>query len=84
MHNILQGVSEPGQRVSDDEKAEIVDWIVDNAHRYWMSKGGPLRPPEEGGAHVIVVSIVDQGNCKKPTAHKCIRSTTPKCRVSFL
>jgi alpha,alpha-trehalose phosphorylase (configuration-retaining) len=58
MHNILQGVSKPDQQVSDDEKAEIVDWIVDNARRYWLTKGGPLRPPEEGGADIIVVGCV--------------------------
>lgn len=55
MHNILQGVSKPDQQVSDDEKAEILDWIIDNARRYWLTKGGPLRPPEEGGADIIVV-----------------------------
>lgn len=53
---MLQGVSKPGHRISDEEKKTIADWIVDNANRYWLPKGGPLRPPEEGGAHVIVVS----------------------------
>lgn len=35
----------------------IIDWITENAHRYWLSDGGPLRPVEEGGAHVVIVSI---------------------------
>ena len=56
MHNVLQGVSRPDQRISPDERKTITDWITDNATRYWLSKGGPLRPPEEGGADVIVVS----------------------------
>ncbi|KAK9423420.1 putative Glycosyltransferase family 4 protein [Seiridium unicorne] len=55
MHNILQGVAEPDKRLSDDEKNTIRDWIVDNAKRYWLSKGGPLRPSSEGGADIIVI-----------------------------
>ncbi|OAQ88031.1 trehalose synthase (Ccg-9) [Purpureocillium lilacinum] len=55
IHNILQGVSPEDQRITDQEKESVVEWIVDNAHRYWLSEGGPLRPPEEGGADVIVV-----------------------------
>lgn len=55
IHNILQGVADPGQRISEEEKNTITDWIVDNAHRYWLSEGGPLRPPEEGGADVIMI-----------------------------
>lgn len=55
IHNILQGVADPDQRITDDEKALIVDWIHDNAKRYWLSHGGPLRPVNEGGADVVVV-----------------------------
>ncbi|GJN76572.1 hypothetical protein PLIIFM63780_000056 [Purpureocillium lilacinum] len=54
IHNILQGVSPEDQRITDQEKESVVEWIFDNAHRYWLSEGGPLRPPEEGGADVIV------------------------------
>lgn len=55
VHNILQGVSHPDQRISADEKKLILDWITENANRYWFSEGGPLRPPEEGGADVVIV-----------------------------
>ncbi|CAM1509420.1 Fc.00g031590.m01.CDS01 [Cosmosporella sp. VM-42] len=55
VHNILQGVSHPDQRISDEEKGAITGWIEDNAKRYWLSEGGPLRPPEEGGADVIMI-----------------------------
>ncbi|KAL2214190.1 clock-controlled-9 protein [Sarocladium strictum] len=55
IHNILQGVGDPDQRIADDEKAAIAHWIDDNANRYWLSEGGPLRPPEEGGADMIVI-----------------------------
>jgi len=56
VHNILQGVSHPDQRISREEKAAITGWVEDNARRYWLSEGGPLRPPEEGGADVVIVS----------------------------
>ena len=56
IHNILQGVSHPGQWVTPEDKQTIIDWIEDNANRYWFREGGPLQPPEDGGAHVIVVS----------------------------
>lgn len=56
VHNILQGVAEPGVRISDEEKQTLLDWIASNAKRYWLSEGGPLRPVEEGGADVIIVS----------------------------
>jgi alpha,alpha-trehalose phosphorylase (configuration-retaining) len=54
-HNILQGVAPAGVRLSAQQKQEIDDWIRDNAERYWLSKGGPLTPPAEGGADVICV-----------------------------
>ncbi len=56
IHNILQGVSHPDQRITAEEKQAIVDWITENANRYWFSEGGPLRSPEEGGADVVMVS----------------------------
>ncbi|RDL41233.1 Glycosyltransferase family 4 protein [Venustampulla echinocandica] len=55
MHNILQGVSKPHEAISAEDKAALVAWIQDNASRYWLNPGGPLRPPEEGGAHVIII-----------------------------
>ncbi|KAK7949186.1 trehalose-phosphatase [Apiospora aurea] len=45
MHNILQGVADPDQRLSKEEMNTITQWIQDNAKRYWLSEGGPLRPP---------------------------------------
>lgn len=58
MHNILQGVADPDQRLSAEEKENILGWIRSNAQRYWLSEGGPLRPVSEGGADIIVVSGV--------------------------
>ncbi|KAK6197196.1 hypothetical protein LQW54_010852 [Pestalotiopsis sp. IQ-011] len=55
MHNILQGVAKPDHRLSDDKKTAIRGWIRDNAKRYWLAEGGPLRPSAEGGADIIVI-----------------------------
>lgn len=56
IHNILQGVAEPGVRISEEEKAAVDGWITEHAERYWLGKHGPLQPPSEGGADIIVVS----------------------------
>lgn len=72
VHNILQGVSHPDQRISPDEKQAIVDWITDNAERYWLTPGGPLAPPEDGGAHVIVID-----DPQMPALIPLIRKVTP-------
>jgi len=58
VHNILQGVSHPDQRITAEEKQSILDWITENANRYWFSEGGPLRPVSEGGADVVMVSTL--------------------------
>lgn len=48
-------MSEPEERLSKADRDQVTDWIIDNAKRYWLSPEGPLRPPSEGGAQVIVV-----------------------------
>jgi hypothetical protein len=80
-HNILQGVSHPDQRISDAEKAAINDWIEDNAKRYWLSEGGPLRPPEEGGADVIIVGQLFHRLGTMQVNNWC-RSMTLRCPAS--
>jgi hypothetical protein len=55
MHNILQGVSHTEQRLSNENFDVLSSWIEDNAKRYWFVEGGPLRPPDEGGADIVIV-----------------------------
>ncbi|EMT72112.1 Trehalose phosphorylase [Fusarium odoratissimum] len=55
IHNILQGVSPTSQRITAEEKKAVIHWITENAYRYWLSESGPLRPAEEGGAHIIII-----------------------------
>lgn len=54
-HNILQGVSADHERLSPESQQRLVDWIDDNANRYWLRTGGPLCRPADGGADVIIV-----------------------------
>lgn len=56
MHNILQGVSKPGEVVTSEDQKTLKLWIEDNANRYWLSDGGPLQPSAKGGADIVVVS----------------------------
>ncbi|KAI9673064.1 MAG: hypothetical protein M1829_004378 [Trizodia sp. TS-e1964] len=54
-HNILQGVAAPSARMTTEQKKAVTDWITFNARRYWLSKGGPLASPSEGGADIVII-----------------------------
>ncbi|KAJ5130537.1 Glycosyl transferase family 1 [Penicillium bovifimosum] len=54
-HNILQGIASKGERLTYDNKKILQEWIEENARRYWTRAGGPLLPPSEGGADVIMI-----------------------------
>lgn len=51
-HNILQGVSDPSERLDEDRQNQMTDWVSYNARRYWLVEGGPLA---EGGADVVII-----------------------------
>jgi hypothetical protein len=54
-HNILQGITSPDERLSADDRTLLTTWIEENIKRYWTVPGGPLCPPAEGGADVLIV-----------------------------
>ncbi|CAI7664038.1 unnamed protein product [Penicillium crustosum] len=54
-HNILQGVAHPDERLTPENKKLLQEWIEENARRYWTRTGGPLLPPSEGGADVVII-----------------------------
>ncbi|KAL6704648.1 hypothetical protein ACN47E_008045 [Coniothyrium glycines] len=55
-HNILQGVAEHGERLTEEKAQQIDQWVEDNVERcHWAAGGGPLAPRERGGADVIIV-----------------------------
>lgn len=68
-HNILQGAARPEERFGADKQKRVTDWIEENARRYWCCPGGPLVPPSEGGADVIIVDD-PQMPCLIPIAKK--------------
>ncbi|KAI2601998.1 glycosyltransferase family 4 protein [Hypoxylon sp. NC1633] len=78
MHNILQGVAKPDERIHPDEQQTITDWIAENANRYWLSKGGPLRPVEEGGADIVVID-----DPQMPGLIQLIKKVTPNRPVIY-
>lgn len=54
-HNILQGVAAPEERFKPEYRQIVDDWIKENADRFWLSPKGPLTPPSEGGADIVIV-----------------------------
>jgi alpha,alpha-trehalose phosphorylase (configuration-retaining) len=54
-HNILQGVADPRENLTERQKLLLQEWCDQNARRFWTSEGGPLRPRKEGGADVVIV-----------------------------
>lgn len=54
-HNILQGVADSKERLTQASQQLLDDWTLQNAERYWLTKGGPLSPRSEGGADIIII-----------------------------
>jgi len=54
-HNILQAVDKEGKTLDAAKIQKLDTWCEQNANRYWLRKRGPLRAPDKGGAHVIIV-----------------------------
>jgi len=43
IHKIIEGLTEPGEHLTTDDKVQILDWVYENANQHWLSPGGPLR-----------------------------------------
>ena len=54
-HNILQGVSDPDERLTHEQQKTLDDWVLKNAERKWTSDSGPLSARDKGGADIIIV-----------------------------
>ncbi len=55
-HNVLQGVAAPDVRLTDSEKQMFIDWSDENAKRFWIKDGGPIRNSD--------VIVIDDPQCK--------------------
>ena len=79
-HNILQGVADPEERLTEKNKDVLSDWVASNAERFWTHRGGPLAPRSEGGVDVVIVddpqmpSIIDIAKKMDPSRPVIFRS----------
>ncbi|GIJ89488.1 hypothetical protein Asppvi_008430 [Aspergillus pseudoviridinutans] len=55
MRDILDGLDNSLKHLSFDEELEILEWVYENARRYWLRHNGPLQPRSKGGVHVVVI-----------------------------
>ncbi|RHZ73298.1 hypothetical protein CDV55_101870 [Aspergillus turcosus] len=55
MRDILEGLDDPLTYLSFDEELEILEWVYENARRYWLRHHGPLQPRSKGGVDVVVI-----------------------------
>lgn len=63
-------------RSEDQQKA--TDWILRNARRYWFDEHGPLRPPEKGGADIVIID-----DPQMPSLIPLIKEITPDRPVIY-
>ncbi|TKA62404.1 hypothetical protein B0A49_11684 [Cryomyces minteri] len=54
-HNILQGVADPSQRLSEEQAHTLDQWVEGNANYFWLRDGGCLASRSKGGADVIII-----------------------------
>jgi hypothetical protein len=55
MRDILEGLGNSLKCLSFDEELEILEWVYENARRYWLQHNGPLQPRSKGGVNVVVI-----------------------------
>jgi len=47
-HNILQGVNDSDDILSEESQNKMTQWMTESAERYWLSDDGPLASREKG------------------------------------
>ncbi|KAF7588509.1 hypothetical protein BBP40_005645 [Aspergillus hancockii] len=55
IQDALEGLGDPNEHLTIDEELRILEWVYENARRYWLSEGGPLQARRNGGADVVVI-----------------------------
>ncbi|KAE8355632.1 hypothetical protein BDV28DRAFT_162712 [Aspergillus coremiiformis] len=55
MQDALEGWGEPGDRLTIDEELRVLEWVYENARRYWLCEGDPLQARSKGGADIVVI-----------------------------
>lgn len=54
-HNILQGVADAKDRLTEDKQKLLSDWVYSNAECFWTKPGGLLASRSQGGVDVVIV-----------------------------
>lgn len=52
---MLQGSFSSEVELTTDEKLQVLNWVHRNAEHHWVCNNGPLRQPQDGGAHVVII-----------------------------
>ncbi|GIJ98882.1 hypothetical protein Aspvir_001004 [Aspergillus viridinutans] len=55
MRDTLEGLDDSLNYLSFDEELEILEWVYENARRYWLRHSGPLQPRSKGGIDLVVI-----------------------------
>ncbi|KAB8207047.1 hypothetical protein BDV34DRAFT_192703 [Aspergillus parasiticus] len=55
MEDIMEGLTGPEEYLRTDDELRLLEFTYENARRYWLREGGPLRPRSEGGADVVII-----------------------------
>lgn len=51
----MQGSCSSQVKLTTDEKLQVLDWVHRNAETHWLCHSGPLRLPQDGGVHVVII-----------------------------
>lgn len=86
---MLQGSCSSEVELATDEKLQVLNWVHRNAEHHWLRNNGPLRQPQDGGVHVVIIEdeslsalalISKQHDPKRPVIfhiHNDVRVNSP-------
>ncbi|KAE8402064.1 hypothetical protein BDV37DRAFT_273132 [Aspergillus pseudonomiae] len=55
MHDSLEGLNAPGDFLTIDDELRILQWVYENARRYWLCEDDPLQARSKGGADIVII-----------------------------
>ncbi|KAB8245553.1 hypothetical protein BDV35DRAFT_381375 [Aspergillus flavus] len=58
MQDSLEGLGERDDSITVDEEMCILQWVYENARRYWLCEDDPLQARSKGGADIVVIDDV--------------------------
>ncbi|GAB1197680.1 hypothetical protein APSETT444_006982 [Aspergillus pseudonomiae] len=55
MHDSLEGLNAPSDFLTIDDELRILQWVYENARRYWLCEDDPLQARSKGGADIVII-----------------------------